>query len=186
MNKFIEYRREFHHYPEIGWREIRISARVAEILEGMGYRCLMGKDVLNLDTIAFEMLTEEERQAEMNRAVSQGADPSYVERTEGYPGVIAELDTGKEGPVTAFRFDIDCLPYQEPEKEGFRPFDEGYISCNAECVHACGHDAHTAIGLGLAEALIKKGDELKGKLRIIFQPAEERYNGAQSIVDKGH
>lgn len=186
MNKFIEYRREFHHYPEIGWREIRTSARVAEILEGMGYRCLMGKDVLNLDTIAFEMLTEEERQAEMNRAVSQGADPSYVERTEGYPGVIAELDTGKEGPVTAFRFDIDCLPYQEPEKEGFRPFDEGYISCNAECVHACGHDAHTAIGLGLAEALIKKGDELKGKLRIIFQPAEERYNGAQSIVDKGH
>lgn len=186
MNQFIEYRREFHHYPEIGWREFRTSARVAEILEGMGYQCLMGEDVVNIDTIAFEMLSEEEKQAEMERAVAQGANPEYVKRTGGYPGVIAELDTGKEGPVTAFRFDIDCLPYQEPEKEGFRPFDEGYISCNKDCVHACGHDAHTAIGLGLAYELMQRKDKLKGKMRIIFQPAEERYNGAQSIVDKGH
>ncbi len=186
MNQFIEYRREFHHYPEIGWREMRTSARIAEILEGMGYQCLMGADVVNVDTIDFEMLSEEEKKAEMERAVSQGANPAYVERTGGYPGVIAELDTGREGPVTAYRFDIDCLPYEEPKKEGFRPYDEGYISCNAECVHACGHDAHAAIGLGLAYELMQKKDQLKGKMRIIFQPAEERYNGAQSIVDKGH
>lgn len=186
MNKFIEYRREFHHYPEIGWRELRTSARIAEILEDMGYTCLMGKDVLNEDTISFEMLTDEEKQVEKERAILQGASPAYVERTEGYPGVIVVLDTGKEGPVTAFRFDIDCLPYQEPQKTGFRPFDEGYISCNAECVHACGHDAHTAIGLGLAEVLIKQKEQLKGKIKIIFQPAEERYHGAQAIVDKGH
>ena len=186
MNQFVEYRREFHHYPEIGWREIRTSARVAEILETMGYSCLMGKDVLNEETISFEMLGEEEKAAEKERAIAQGAAPAYVERTGGYPGVIAILDTGKEGPVTAFRFDIDCLPYQEPPNPGFRPFDEGYISCNAECVHACGHDAHTAVGLGLADALLKRKDELKGKVKIIFQPAEERYNGAQAIVDKGH
>lgn len=186
MNKYIEYRREFHHYPEIGWREIRTSARVAEILEAMGYKCIMGTAVHNIDTIAFEMLSDKEKAAEKERAVAQGANPEYVERTEGYPGVIIEMDTGKEGPVTALRFDIDCLPYQEPEKEGFRPFDEGYISCNPGCVHACGHDAHTAIGLGLAQALMDKKNELKGKVRIIFQPAEERYNGAQSIVDKGY
>ncbi len=186
MNQFVEYRREFHHYPEIGWREIRTSARVAEILETMGYSCLMGKDVLNEETISFEMLGEEEKAAEKDRAIAQGAAPAYVERSGGYPGVIAILDTGKEGPVTAFRFDIDCLPYQEPPNPGFRPFDEGYISCNAECVHACGHDAHTAVGLGLADALLKRKDELKGKVKIIFQPAEERYNGAQAIVDKGH
>ena len=186
MNQFVEYRREFHHYPEIGWREIRTSARIAEILEKEGYKCLMGTDVINVDTVGFEMLSDEEKKAEMERAVAQGAKPEYVERTEGYPGVIAELDTGKEGPVTAFRFDIDCLPYEEPQKEGFRPFDEGYISCNKDCVHACGHDAHTAIGIGLAWELMKRKDQLKGKMRIIFQPAEERYNGAQSIVDKGH
>lgn len=186
MNKYIEYRREFHHYPEIGWREMRTSARVAEILEAMGYRCLMGKEVVDIDTISFEMLSDEERENEKKRAIAQGANPEYVKRTEGYPGVIALLDTGKEGPITALRFDIDCLPYQEPKKEGFRPFDEGYISCNDECVHACGHDAHTAIGIGLAEVLIAQKDKLKGKIRIIFQPAEERYNGAQSIVNKGH
>lgn len=186
MNRFVEYRREFHHYAELGWREIRTSARIAEVLEEMGYKCLMGTQVINEDTVSFEMLTDEEKQAEKERAIVQGAKPEYVERTEGYPGVIAELDTGKEGPVTAFRFDIDCLPYEEPQKEGFRPFDEGYISCNAGNVHACGHDAHAAIGMGLAYELMQKKDQLKGKMRIIFQPAEERYNGAQAIVDKGH
>ena len=96
-------------------------------------------------SITFEMLSEEEKEAEKKRAVAQGADPAYVARTEGYPGVIVELDTGREGPFTALRFDIDCLPYQEPKKEGFRPFDEGYISCNDGCVHACGHDAHRCV-----------------------------------------
>lgn len=186
MNKFIEYRREFHHYAELGWREIRTSARVAEILEAIGYSCLMGTDVINEASLTFEMLSDEEKEAEKKRAIEQGAKPEYVQRTEGYPGVIAELDTGKEGPVTAFRFDIDCLPYEEPQETGYRPFDEGYISCNPGHVHACGHDAHTAIGLGLAHKLMEKKDQLTGKMRIIFQPAEESYHGAQSIVDKGH
>ena len=186
MNKFIEYRREFHRYPELGWREIRTSARIAEILENMGYTCLMGTDVINENTLSFEMLSDDEKKAEQERAIAQGAKPEYVKRTGGYPGVIAELDTGREGSVTALRFDIDCLPYQEPQKEGYRPFDENYISCNQERVHACGHDAHTAMGLGLAQALMERKDALKGKIRMIFQPAEETYYGAQSIVDKGH
>lgn len=186
MNKFVEYRREFHRYPELGWREIRTSARVAEILEEMGYGCLMGTDVLDVHSISFEMLSDEEKNGEMRRAIIQGAKPDYVERTEGYPGVIAELVTGRTGPITAFRFDIDCLPYQEPNKEGYRPFDEGYISINSEHSHACGHDAHTAIGLGVAQELMKRKDLLNGTIKIIFQPAEERYYGAQAIVDKGH
>lgn len=186
MNKFIEYRREFHRYPELGWREIRTSARVAEILEEMGYTCLMGTDVIDVNTLSFEKLSEEEKKGEMVRAIAQGAKPEYVDRTNGFPGVIAELTTGREGSVTALRFDIDCLPYQEPKKQGYRPYEEDYISCNDEHAHACGHDAHTAMGLGLAQALMDRKDQLKGKIRIIFQPAEERYYGAQSIVDKGH
>lgn len=186
MNEFVKYRREFHKFPEPGWHEIRTSARVAEILTGMGYSCLVGEDVVNVETISIESLTEEEKKSEMERAVKQGADPEYVKRTNGYPGVIAEFDTGKEGPVTAFRFDIDCLPYEEPAKEGYRPYDEGYRSCNADCVHACGHDAHTAMGLGIAAALVEKKDEYCGKIRLIFQPAEETFFGAQSIIDKGH
>ena len=60
MNRFVEYRREFHHYAELGWREIRTSARIAEVLEEMGYKCLMGTLVINEDTVSFEMLTDEE------------------------------------------------------------------------------------------------------------------------------
>ena len=187
MSKFTEYRREFHRYPENGWREIRTSARIAQILTEMVYTCLMGPDVVCVDSIiALVRPDEAEMEAVKKRAVEQGADPQFVERTRGIPGVIAELDTGKEGPVTAFRFDIDCLPYDEPQKEGYRPFDEGYISCNPHSVHACGHDAHTAMGLGIAEGILKKKERFRGKIRLIFQPAEETFCGALSIVEKGH
>lgn len=187
MSKFTEYRREFHKYPENGWREIRTSARIAEILTDMGYTCLMGPDVVNVDSVIRLVRPDEEEMAEvMKRAVEQGADPAFVEKTRGIPGVIAELDTGKEGPVTAFRFDIDCLPYDEPKKEGYRPYDEDYASCNPESVHACGHDAHTVMGLGIAEGILKKKAAYRGKIRLIFQPAEETFCGAISIVDKGH
>ena len=93
MSKYVEYRREFHKYPEQGFREIRTSARIAEILTGMGYQCLMGPDVVKIETIGTETATEEEMKAAMERAVSQGAKPEFVERTKGYPGVIAEFDT---------------------------------------------------------------------------------------------
>jgi len=187
MNPFIQYRREFHKYPENGWREIRTSARIAEILTDMGYRVLMGPDVVNWDTV-IDLVKPSAEELEMlkKRAVEQGAKPEFVEMTCGIPGVIAEFDTGAEGPVTAFRFDIDCLPYDEPQKAGYRPYDEGFCSVNPESVHACGHDVHTAVGLGIAYKLLDKKEQLKGKVRLIFQPAEETFSGALSIVDKGH
>lgn len=187
MNKFVEYRREFHKFAENGWREIRTSARVAEILTDLGYNCLMGPEVVDVDTIVnLVRPSAEETEEMMKRAIEQGAKPEFVERTKGVSGVIAEYNTGKEGPVTAFRFDIDCLPYEEPHKEGFRPYDEGYISCNPASVHACGHDSHTAMGLGIATKLIENKDDLCGKIRLIFQPAEETFSGALSIIEKGH
>lgn len=188
MNKFIEYRREFHKYPENGWHEIRTSARIAEILSEMGYDVLMGPDVVDVNSIGEpEQVSEEVRQKDIERALAQGAKKEWIDKTQGYPGVLAIFDTGKEGPVTIFRFDIDCLPYDEPKEEGFRPYDEGYISCNEGAVHACGHDAHTAMGLGIAYELInKKKDEFCGKVKLVFQPAEETFYGALSVVAKGH
>ena len=186
MNQFVAYRREFHKFPENGWREIRTSARIAEILTEMGYECIMGSDAVNVASIVnLVRPTEEETEEMMQRAVAQGADPAFVEKTKGISGVIAEYDTGKEGPVTAFRFDIDCLPYEEPKKEGYRPYDEGYVSCNPDSVHACGHDSHTAMGLGIAAELKNMETKLCGKIRLIFQPAEETFSGALSIIDKG-
>ena len=187
MSKYVDYRREFHKYPENGWREIRTSARIAEILTGMGYNCFMGEEVVHVDTIISLVRPDEAEVAMLKeRAVQQGADPKFVEMTGGIPGVIAEYDTGKAGPVTAFRFDIDCLPYDEPQTEGYRPHDEGFASVNPEAVHACGHDAHTAMGLGIADKLMAKKHCIKsGKIRLIFQPAEETFCGALSICDKG-
>ena len=187
MNQLTEYRREFHKSPENGWREFRTSARVAEILTGMGYDVAMGPDVIEPGSVGEpERLSEEQIRQEMERAVRQGADPAFVERTQGWPGVMAVLDTGREGPVSAMRFEMDCLPYDEPQRPGYRPCDEGYLSCNPQSVHACGHDGHTAIGLGIAAELMKRKGELKGKIKLFFQPAEETFYGAQSIVDKGH
>ena len=187
MNQIAAYRREFHKYPENGWREFRTSARVAELLTGMGYDVAMGPDVIEPDSVGEpERLSGEQVRREMERAVRQGANPEFVDRTRGWPGVMAVLDTGREGPVTAMRFEMDCLPYEEPRKEGYRPFDEDYLSRNPESVHACGHDGHTAIGLGIASELMKRKDRLKGKIKLFFQPAEETFYGAQSIVDKGH
>ncbi|MBR4861831.1 MAG: amidohydrolase [Firmicutes bacterium] len=187
MNKYVEYRREFHKYPENGWREIRTSARIAEILTGMGYTCFMGEEVVNVDTIISLVRPDEAEVAMLKeQAIRQGANPKFVEATGGIPGVIAEYDTGKKGPVTAFRFDIDCLPYDEPQTEGYRPYDEGFASVNPGAVHACGHDAHTAMGLGIADKLMMQKDRIRfGKIRLIFQPAEETFCGALSICDKG-
>ena len=187
MNQLIQYRREFHHFPEIGWREFRTSARVGEILTNMGYEVIMGPDLINVESIGEpEKLDANTVHAEMDRAIQQGANPRLVEQTKGIPGVMAVLDTQRLGPVTAFRFDIDALPYQEKGSEGFRPFDEGYFSSVPTAVHACGHDGHTAIGLGVAEELLARKNELCGKIKLFFQPAEESFYGAQSIVDKGH
>ena len=136
----------------------------------------MGPDVANVDSIIpLVRPSEAEIRACKERAVAQGANPEFVEKTQGVSGVIAEFDSGRPGPITAFRFDIDCLPYDEPHRAGYRPFDEDYVSCNEASVHACGHDAHT-----------QKKDEFVGKIRLIFQPAEETYSGAISIIDHGH
>ena len=187
MNQLTAYRREFHTYPENGWREFRTSARIAEILTDLGYQVAMGPDVVEPASVGQpERLTQEQVRQEMERAVRQGAREDFVARTKGWPGVLAVLDTGREGPVSAMRFDIDCLPYDEPERQGYRPQDQGYRSCNPKSVHACGHDGHTAIGLGIAQALLERRDGLRGKIKLIFQPAEETFYGAQSIVDKGH
>lgn len=88
------------------------------------------------------------------------------------------VDIGSEGPMVAFRADIDALPIQEP---GRLP----YASETAGVMHACGHDAHAAIAAGVAIALSRFGP-LPGRARIIFQPAEETFpGGAHDLIRDG-
>lgn len=99
-------------------------------------------------------------------------------------GVIGILRCGA-GPVTALRFDIDALPVSEVEKPGHLPFLNGFQSQNHGVMHACGHDGHTAIGLGCAQLLSEIRTQLHGTLKLIFQPAEEGARGAYPITQRG-
>lgn len=93
--------------------------------------------------------------------------------------VVARLVTGRPGPTLAFRADMDALPIHEENSHDF-------VSTTPGVMHACGHDGHTAVLLGVARALVERREELRGELRFIFQHAEEVLpGGAQAMVDAG-
>ena len=138
--QLVKWRREFHMYPELGFEEIRTSARVAEELEQLGYS---------------------------------------VRREVGRTGVVADLGQGQ--PVIAIRADMDALPIQEANKVP-------YASKNAGVMHACGHDAHTAMALGVA--MLLKSEDFPGMVRFLFQPSEEDgdkegLSGAPRMIQDG-
>jgi amidohydrolase len=89
-------------------------------------------------------------------------------------GVIAILKGGKPGPVVALRADMDALPVKEPKGLPFASKAKGkYLGREVDVMHACGHDAHTAILMATAEMLTAMRDKLQGAVKFIFQPAEE-------------
>lgn len=180
----IEWRRDFHKYPEAGWTEFRTAAKITEILLDLGYQVRTGADAVHKNDM-LGVPAEEELHKHMERALRQGADPDLVKAMEGgLTGIIAELDLGP-GPTVALRFDIDANDIDEPKEEKHRPFREGFSSENSGAMHACGHDGHAAIGLGLAKIIMKIKDGLKGKIRLIFQPGEEGARGAKAMVSAG-
>ncbi|RTY57655.1 amidohydrolase [Pantoea sp. YU22] len=91
-------------------------------------------------------------------------------------GVVAE--TGQGEPLIALRADIDALPIDEAVDRPWRSQQPGVM-------HACGHDLHTSIMLGVAHRLRQQEQQLPGRVRILFQPAEETFNGAQQLIDAG-
>ncbi len=94
-------------------------------------------------------------------------------------GLKAVLDGQGPGKVLALRADMDALPLKE---EG----DKDYISENPEATHACGHDGHMAILMGVAKILAARRDQFKGRVIFLFQPAEERIpGGAKQMIEEG-
>lgn len=184
-DKLISYRRDFHKYAETGWLEFRTASLIAKRLTELGYDVLVGKDVCQSES---RMGLPDKDVLERNyaRAKEQGADLEFLEKVkDGYTGVIGVLENG-DGPVVAMRFDIDALGVIEDCSIDHIPAKDGFNSVNEGFMHACGHDGHVVIGLGVAEVLINIKDKLSGKIKLIFQPAEEGVRGAKSIVDKGH
>lgn len=185
FDEMVACRRDLHKYAETGWLEMRTSSIVARKLTDLGYEVLTGEDVCDKDA-RMGVPSDEELEKGYQRAIKQGADPEFVERTRGgMTGVIGILRCG-EGPTVAMRFDIDALGVFESDEPDHKPAAEGFASVNYGSMHACGHDGHTTIGLGVAKALMAVRDQLHGTVKLIFQPAEEGVRGAKAVVVKGH
>ena len=108
------------------------------------------------------------------RLAEMGVEHYPIART-GVVGIIRGLEGGN---TVGLRADIDALPMQDRK-------DVPYRSQNPHVCHSCGHDAHTAIALGVARFFSERRDQFKGNVKLFFQPAEEAVGGAQRMVTEG-
>ena len=130
-----------------------------------------------------ELSNREERTSRVVAERLRALGLTDVKTGVGKHGVTALLVGGKPGPVVAVRADMDALPIQEVDG---RP----YKSQTPSVMHACGHDVHTTVELGVAEVLSKMKDEVRGTVKFIFQPAEEgapqgEEGGARLMIKEG-
>lgn len=152
QDKVVAWRRDIHQHPELGNRETRTAALVADHLRALGLEPQTG-----------------------------------IATT----GVTAVLKGGRPGPRIALRADMDALPVTE--RTGLPFASTATTTFRGETVgvmHACGHDAHVAILMGVAEALVAMRDELPGEVLFVFQPAEEgvpegEVGGAEEMLAQG-
>ncbi|TYS70896.1 amidohydrolase [Sutcliffiella horikoshii] len=186
-NSLIFWRRHFHKFPELGWTEYETTYFIAQELDKLGFTLYTGKDALVSEERMGVPTPDDLRSAE-NRALKNGVPTEWISKMEdGHTGLVATLDTGKPGKHTALRFDIDALPISENKlslKNHF-PTSQQFTSLYSNVMHACGHDGHAAIGLGVATFLATYQEKLSGTYTLLFQPAEEGSRGAKSMVAKG-
>src|SRR5713226_6580243 len=140
--ELVEFRRDLHAHPEIGYAEHRTTRRIAVRLQAAGLR------------------------------------PAVLPKGTG---LLCDIGgSGDDSPAVALRADIDALPIVDEKNVPYR-------SLNAGACHACGHDVHTSIllGTGLFLARAAAAGALPGKVRLIFQPAEEVPGGALDVLAAG-
>ena len=184
VKKQLETDRKFlHQYPEEGWTEFVTTYYVAQRLKSLGIPFVAGKK--NIDERFVLGRNEQKVEKALARALEWGVPEEFLSSLEGYPSVVAEIDTGKTGPLTACRFDMDCVLVEESQSMDHAPTRDGYCSVYPGLMHACGHDAHTAVGLSVAQWVQRNKEKLTGKIRLIFQPAEEGTRGAYPMTHAG-
>lgn len=130
-----------------------------------------------------ELSNREERTARVIAEKLRALGMDEVKTGVGRHGVVALLKGKLPGEVVAVRTDMDALPIQET-------LDVPYKSRNDGVKHACGHDVHMTVQLGVAEVLSKMRDQIRGTIKFIFQPAEEgppagEKGGARLMIDEG-
>ena len=183
LSKLTKWRREFHRFPEIGWSEFWTTSRIADYLEEMGFDILLGKQIIHPDFVRGRQQKVVEKG--LQNAIAYGAKTKWLDKMDGYTGCVAILDSGKPGKTLALRFDIDCVNVTETTDPQHLPNQLDFRSVNDGFMHACGHDAHITIGLGTALWLSQNKDKFSGKVKIVFQPAEEGVRGAAAIAASG-
>ena len=125
-----------------------------------------------------ELSHEEARTADL--AAGRAEELGFSVRTGvGGHGVVADLDSGRPGPLLMLRADMDALPVLE------RDDGRAVRSDVPGVMHACGHDGHVAMTLGAGAALAAMRDAWSGTLRLCFQPAEEKAEGALPMIEAG-
>jgi aminobenzoyl-glutamate utilization protein A len=182
-DRLVALRREFHQHPEPAWREFWTTTRIVTELESIGVDELhVGADALDGD--ARMAVPEDAALADwLERAREAGVDESVLERMAGgFTGCVAVVDCGP-GPTVGLRVDIDGLPRAESTDDDHHPASEGFRS-ETGAMHACGHDGHATIGLGVAEAI--RDSDFSGTLKLFFQPAEEVIGGGKAMAASEH
>jgi len=136
--QLVDWRRQFHRQPELGFREVLTANFISQHLTAWGLDHQTG-----------------------------------IAQT----GIVALIPGQRPGPVLAVRADMDALPIQELNDVPYRSQHDGVM-------HACGHDGHTAIALGLA-CYLSQHNDFSGTVKLIFQPAEEGPGGAKPMLEAG-
>lgn len=127
-----------------------------------------------LHRIPEEGFSEFKTQQEICKVLDELGIPYTTERT----WIVALIEGAHPGRTIALRADMDALPIQQPKSVQFRSQHSGWM-------HACGHDIHMAIQLGAAKILNGMKDKLHGRIKLLFQPAEETEGGAKPMVKAG-
>jgi len=179
-----ELRRDLHKYPEGGWKEFRTTALVAEELDERGYTLHLGADAIEADE-RLGVPDDDEIQRARERAEDLGAPEKYLDRMGSVTGLVAQKTFGDAGPVVGVRIDMDALEITESSDSDHRPQREGFASRHPHEMHACGHDGHTTIGIGIARKLDSDSD-FTGTLKLFFQPAEEGGRGGVPMSRTDH
>jgi aminobenzoyl-glutamate utilization protein A len=176
-------RRDFHRHPELGFTEFRTASRVAAALAAAGWQVRAGAEAIGAEA-RMGVPDDAELAPAHRRAVDSGAARPFVDRMAGgLTAVVGDLVGSSPGPTLAIRFDIDALPILESAAAERPAQIEGYRSQIEGVMHACGHDGHAAIGIALARALADR--QFPGRVRLLFQPAEEGARGGAALAAAG-
>lgn len=188
----VVYRRLFHKYPEPGWLTFFATIFIAEHLEKAGFKILVGREILK-DEKRMDPPTEEEtalwEQRAVKLAIEQGIAEdkvaTWITRMDHRTGIVAILDTKREGKTKAFRFDMDALTVAESMDVDRVPVKEQFVSQYQGVCHACGHDGHMALGLTFAEYLAEQVKQKQhGNLEHCVENQVKQHGRSIDCVDR--